>query len=151
MFWIRTSDQITHTKFSRPEQWSIFQGDGCFSPMMEWRRYLKILTITIDGSWQDQLLAAMVFQWFFQFWGPMVHNGYWKVAFNNAFFYNNKKIKFATQCLLIKMSTTETHCVWNLKINKITTKLRHILLKTLYNFFLLLPETVIGLFDICFS
>ena len=42
--------------FSR--RWNV---DGCFSPMIEWRWYLKILTITIDGSWQDQPLAAMVF------------------------------------------------------------------------------------------
>ena len=40
-----------------------WNGDGCFSPTMEWRWYLKILTITIE---QDQPLAAMVFQWFFQ-------------------------------------------------------------------------------------
>ena len=53
---------------------------------MEWQWFLKILTITIDGSWQDQPLAAMVFQWFLQFWGPMVHDGYWKGAFNNTFF-----------------------------------------------------------------
>ena len=64
-----------------------------FSPMMEWRWYLKILTITIDGSWQDQPLAAMVFQWFFQFWGPMVHDGYWKGAFNNAFFYQKNELR----------------------------------------------------------
>ena len=39
---------------------------------MEWRWYLKILTITIDGSWQDQPLAAMVFQWFFPILGTNV-------------------------------------------------------------------------------
>ena len=59
----------------RPEQWSIFQSDGMaivvFSPTMEWGWALKILTITIDGSWQDQPLTAMFFQWFFQFWGSM--------------------------------------------------------------------------------
>ena len=32
-----------------------------FLPAMEWRWSLKILTITIDGSWQDQPWAAMVF------------------------------------------------------------------------------------------
>ena len=67
-----------------------WNGDGCFSPTMEWRWSLKILTITIDGSWQDQPLATMVFQWFFQFWGPMVHDGYWKGAFNNTFFFTKK-------------------------------------------------------------
>ena len=54
----------------RPERWSIFQGDGMvmvFSPTMEWRCFLKILTITIDGMVPAQPLAAMVFQWFFQF------------------------------------------------------------------------------------
>ena len=78
---------------NRQERWSIFRrwnGDGCFSPTMEWRWSLKILTITIDGSWKDQPLAAMVFQWFFQFWGPMVHDGYWKGAFNNTFFSHKK-------------------------------------------------------------
>ena len=29
-----------------------WNGDGCFSPTMEWRWFLIILTITIDGSWQ---------------------------------------------------------------------------------------------------
>ena len=37
-----------------------WNGDGCFLPTMEWRWSLKILTITIDGSWQDQPLATMV-------------------------------------------------------------------------------------------
>ena len=46
----------TMVNFSR--RWN---GDGCFSPTMEWRWSLKILTITIDGSWRDQPLAAMVF------------------------------------------------------------------------------------------
>ena len=50
---------------------------------MEWRWFLKILTITIDGMVPAQPLAAMVFQWFFQFWGPMVHDGY-------AFFTKNE-------------------------------------------------------------
>ena len=53
-----------------------WNGDGFFSPTMEWRWFLKILTITIDGMVPAQPLAAMVFQGFFQFWGPMVHNGY---------------------------------------------------------------------------
>ena len=65
-------------KFSR--RWN---GDGWFSPTMEWRWFLKILTITIDGMVPAQPLAAMVFQWFFQFWGPMVHDGY-------AFFTKNE-------------------------------------------------------------
>ena len=53
--------------------------DGQFFKAMEWRwlffssdgigLVLKILTITIDGSWQDQPLAAMVFQWFFPILG----------------------------------------------------------------------------------
>ena len=54
-----------------------------FLPTMEWRWSLKILTITITITitiWQDQSLATMVFQWFFQFWGPMVHDGYMAVS-----------------------------------------------------------------------
>ena len=46
-----------------------WNGDGCFSRTMEWRWSLQNLTITINGSWQDQPLAAMVFQWFFPFLG----------------------------------------------------------------------------------
>ena len=42
-----------------------WNGDGCFSRTMEWRWSLQILTITINGSWQDQPLAAMVFQCLF--------------------------------------------------------------------------------------
>ena len=67
------------------------------------------MAITIDGTWQDQPLAAMVFQWFFQFWGPIVHDGYWKGAFYNAFFLQKNEIR-VTKCSLIKMSKTETHC-----------------------------------------
>ena len=63
--------------------------------MMEWRWSLKILTITIDGSWQDQPLAAMVFQWFFQFWGPMVHDGYkLKLRVNKDIKNRNASYKF---------------------------------------------------------
>ena len=93
-----------------------WNGDGCFSPTMEWRWSLKILTITIDGSWHDQPLAAMVFQWFIQFWGPMVHDGYWKGAVNNALtkicdtmrvskFLANSKSLFIVS---LKMSKTES-------------------------------------------
>ena len=52
----------TMVNFSR--RWN---GDGFFSPTMEWQWFLKILTITIDGMVPAQPLAAMVFQWFFQF------------------------------------------------------------------------------------
>ena len=81
-----------------------------FLPTMEWRWSLKILTITIDGFWQDQPLAVIVFQWFFQFWGPMVHDGFWKGAFNNAV----SSQKNLTKCALMKISKTEMHCVQNL-------------------------------------
>ena len=39
----------------------IDRSDGQFFKAMEWRWSFKILTITIDGSWQDQPLEAMVF------------------------------------------------------------------------------------------
>ena len=116
---------------------------------MEWGWFLKVHTITIDGSWQDQPLAAMVFQWFFQFWGPMVNNGYWKEAFNNAFFLTkneihnkmrvNKDVKNRNKH---GMKTENTQ----VDINQGTSCSRHSI-KEIFNF----PETVIGLFDICFS
>ena len=44
-----------------------WNGDGFFSPTMEWRWFLKILTIATDGMVPAQPLAAMVFQWFSNF------------------------------------------------------------------------------------
>ena len=79
-------------------QWN---GDGCFSPTMEWRWSLKILTITIDGSWQDQPLAAMVFQWFFQFWGPMVR---WLQTEIRDKLRVNKDIKTEMQAIILFLS-----------------------------------------------
>ena len=64
---------------SRPFKFwlGIDRSDGQFFKAMEWRWCLKILTITIDGSWQDQPLAAMVFNGFSNFgdqWLTMVTN-----------------------------------------------------------------------------
>ena len=78
----------------RPERWSIFQGNGMAMVvfLQRWNGdgLWKFLTITINGSWWDQPLATMVFRcfFFFQFWGPMVHDCY--------------KLKFATNCTYIK-------------------------------------------------
>ena len=57
-------------KFSR--RWN---GDGWFSPAMEWQWFSKIFTITIDGMVPAQPLAAMVFNGFSNFedqWFTMV-------------------------------------------------------------------------------
>ena len=104
-----------------------WNGDGCFSPMMEWRWYLKILTITIDGSWQEQPLAAMVFQWFFQFWGPMFHDG--------------------CELRVNKTSKTEMQAI-NLIFSNVLhfQKISHI-----FQITRLVILVIIGLFDISFS
>ena len=102
---------------------------------MEWRWSLKILTITIDGSWQDQPLATMVFQWFFQFWGPMVHDGYWKGAVNTAFFLTKNeicdKMRVNKKCQKQKRIASKTYR--DFRAYKYTGghKSRHILLMTL--------------------
>ena len=105
--------------FSR--QWN---GDGFFSPTMEWRWFLKILTIIIDGMVPAQPLAAMVFQWFFQFWGPMVHNGY---AFS-------QKMKFATKCALMKIYL-KPNMAWNLQVHRWTWIKAHLAQDTVKTYF----------------
>ena len=94
-------------------QWN---GDGHIFPTMEWRWFLKMLTITIDGMVPAQPLAAMVFQWFFQLWGPMVHDSY-------TFFTKNE----IRDKMRINEDLSET------KHGKYTGghKSRHILFKTL--------------------
>ena len=53
-----------------------------------------------DGLWKFSPSPSMVpgrinhwQRWFFQFWGPMVHDGYWKGAFNNTFFHTKINIR----------------------------------------------------------
>ena len=93
-------------------------------------------------------------QWFFQFWGPMVHDGYWKGAFNNTFFLN-KKINIRDKmrvykdvknrnALCPKLIGTSELINTQVDINQGTSCSWHS--KEIFNF----PETVIGLFDICF-
>ena len=110
-----------------------WNGDGCFSPMMEWRWYLKILTITIDGSWQDQPLAAMVFQWFFPILGTNVSR--WL------------QTEIRDKLRANKTSQTEMQAI-NLLFSNVLhfQKISH-----LFQITRLVILVIIGLFDISFS
>ena len=65
---------------TRLERWSTFCGDGMvmviFSQWWKGDGFWKCLTITIIGFWWDQPSTTMVFRWFFNFFGPMVNDGY---------------------------------------------------------------------------
>ena len=91
-------------------QWLFFSNDGMAmvfeNSHHHHRWFLAGSTIGSNG-----------FSMVFQFWGPMVHNGFWKRAFNNAFF-SSQTMKFATKCALMKMSKTEMHCVKNFSVHQ---------------------------------